>query len=262
MIDSNMVVVDDNMEVTELISGYFKNKRRKVKYTFTRGEDVLEYLKDNKVDLLILDIFMPGLDGIGVLERLQNTMVYNRPKHIIMLTAFSNDKVMRRASDLGADYFILKPLDMNRLSQIIDSIPTSSTDSGSKVVNLAEYKEDSSYSLSKEITKLLHEIGVPAHIKGYLYLRESIGMVYEDLELLGSITKVLYPEVARRYKTTSSRVERAIRHAIEVSFNRGNADVITKIFSYTICYSKSKPTNSEFIAMIADRLRLQNEKVA
>lgn len=258
MIDSNMVVVDDNLEITELISGYFKNKRRKVKYTFSRGEDVLEYLKSNKVDLLILDIFMPGLDGIGVLEKLQNTMVYNKPKHIIMLTAFNNDRLMRKASELGADYFILKPLDLNRLSEIVDSIPTSETET--KVINLAAFKEEETYSVSREITKLLHEIGVPAHIKGYLYLRESINLVYEDIELLGSVTKVLYPEVARRYKTTSSRVERAIRHAIEVSFNRGNVDVISRIFSYTICYTKSKPTNSEFIAMIADRLRIQNEK--
>jgi two-component system response regulator (stage 0 sporulation protein A) len=125
-------------------------------------------------------------------------------------------------------------------------------------LELFEEEQVRKHELDKKITTLLHELGVPAHIKGYLYLRTAIGMVHDKIELLGGVTKFLYPEIAKMYKTTSSRVERAIRHAVEVAFNRGNTVMINKIFSYTICYNKSKPTNSEFIAMLADKLRLGN----
>ena len=147
----------------------------------------------------------------------------------------------------------MKPIDLNNFYQLLLGL--------NNKVNNRDYQEESLIDLDTEITTLLHEVGVPAHIKGYLYLREAITMVYHNLDLLGSITKILYPEIAGKYCTTASRVERAIRHAIEVAWIRGNVDAISDIFSYTISYNKSKPTNSEFIAMIADKLRLEHKKL-
>ena len=164
---------------------------------------------------------------------------------------------MSRASSLGAEYFIVKPIELNNVLNIVNQLLKPQIVKNGEVVALNKGKEE--VDLETEITEILHEIGVPAHIKGYLYLRESITMVYNNIEILGSITKVLYPVVAKKFKTTSSRVERAIRHSIEVAWNRGNVDTISQIFSYTISYNKSKPTNSEFIAMIADKLRLAHK---
>jgi two-component system response regulator (stage 0 sporulation protein A) len=164
---------------------------------------------------------------------------------------------MNSVAEYGADYFVVKPINFTNLLEIIRDLKTQK-DENKKVssYNLASVNSD----LDTEITTLLHEIGVPAHIRGYLYIREAITMVYYNVEILGNITKILYPEVARKFNTTSSRVERAIRHAIEVAWVRGNIDAISDIFSYTISYHKSKPTNSEFIAMIADRLRLLHKR--
>jgi two-component system response regulator (stage 0 sporulation protein A) len=183
---------------------------------------------------------------------------YKVPKNIIVITAFSNEKIMNSVAELGADYFVVKPVNFSNLLEIINDLKIQKSSNNNKTpsYNLANYKAD----LDTEITTLLHEIGVPAHIRGYLYIREAITMVYYNVEILGNITKVLYPEVARKFNTTSSRVERAIRHAIEVAWVRGNIDAISDIFSYTISYHKSKPTNSEFIAMIADRLRLIHKR--
>ena len=173
---------------------------------------------------------------------------------------------MMRAAELGASYFIMKPFEINKIVKIIRDINVrfDTTEVSKPINNLYTNQRPvvKEFDLESEITNILHEMGVPAHIKGYLYLRESINMVYNDIELLGSITKVLYPDVAKKYKTTASRVERAIRHAIEVAWNRGNIEAISNIFGYTVSVSKSKPTNSEFIAMIADKLRLEHKNKA
>jgi two-component system response regulator (stage 0 sporulation protein A) len=201
---------------------------------------------------------MPEMDGISVLEELnRNAGRYKKPAHIIVFSAFTNEKLMSKASVLGAEYFIVKPVELNSVLNIINQLLKPNVIKNGDVVALTKGKEE--IDLDIEITEILHEIGVPAHIKGYLYLREAISMVYNNIEILGSITKVLYPVVAKKFKTTSSRVERAIRHSIEVAWNRGNVDTISQIFSYTISYNKSKPTNSEFIAMIADKLRLAHK---
>lgn len=254
-----VVIADDNKELILMVSEFLNVQSNiEVSKAFTSGRQLLNYLEGNDVDILLLDIFMPEVDGIRVLEELnKNSNKYIRPKKIIMLTAFNNENLIAKSSDLGADYFIIKPIELNNLLDVITSITKPAVKKKRDVLSLSE--GDSEINLDQEITSLLHEIGVPAHIKGYMYLRESITMVYNNIDILGSITKVLYPMVAKKYKTTSSRVERAIRHSIEVAWNRGNVDAISAIFSYTISYNKSKPTNSEFIAMIADKLRLEHK---
>lgn len=168
----------------------------------------------------------------------------------------------KKAVELGASYFILKPFDMENLCNHIRQVSGIGHSISARKVSAQGFRsqtESKPKNLDASITSIIHEIGVPAHIKGYLYLREAIAMVYNDIELLGSITKVLYPDIAKKYNTTASRVERAIRHAIEVAWSRGNIDSISSLFGYTVSMSKAKPTNSEFIAMVADKLRLEHK---
>ena len=194
---------------------------------------------------------MPFCDGMRVIEELKNNKdKYRTPKKIIVMTQFTSSFITNKLNQYNVDYVLAKPIDYVSLYQIITY--------NEKGTNHLE--SDNNIDLDTEITTLLHEIGVPAHIKGYLYIREAINMVYDNIDLLGAITKILYPEIAQKYCTTPSRVERAIRHAIEVAWIRGNVEAISEIFSYTISYNKSKPTNSEFIAMIADKLRLEHKR--
>lgn len=208
---------------------------------------------------------MPHLDGLGVLEKL-NSMNINPMPRIIVLSAVGQDKITQRAITLGADYYVVKPFDMDvftkRIRQMFNN--TISSDETKRTVSIMDTTEikvnrSEPIDLESEITSIIHEIGVPAHIKGYMYLREAISMVVNDIELLSAVTKELYPSIAKKYNTTASRVERAIRHAIEVAWSRGQVDTINKLFGYTIHNDKGKPTNSEFIAMVADKLRLKNK---
>ncbi|AFC29801.1 Spo0A [Paenibacillus mucilaginosus 3016] len=259
-----VLLADDNREFTNLLSEFIDDQDdMRVAGVAYNGNDVLRLIEQSaKVpDVLILDIIMPHLDGLGVLEKLREMDLNPQPK-IIMLTAFGQENITQKAVQLGASYYILKPFDMeiltNRIRQLVStnqSMPMMSSSSGMKnVVQLPKGK-----NLDANITTIIHEIGVPAHIKGYQYLREAITMVYNNIEILGAITKTLYPAIAEKYKTTPSRVERAIRHAIEVAWTRGNIDSISHLFGYTINISKAKPTNSEFIAMVADKLRIEHK---
>ena len=263
-----VLLADDNKELITVLSEYISlQEDMEVVEVAGNGNEVLSVLRQRDIDILLLDVVMPDLDGVSVLEELKdNPTLYKRPRHIIMFTAFNQEKIMMRAAELGASYFIMKPFEINKIVKIIRDINVrfDTTEVSKQINNLYTNKRPvvKEFDLESEITNILHEMGVPAHIKGYLYLRESINMVYNDIELLGSITKVLYPDVAKKYKTTASRVERAIRHAIEVAWNRGNIEAISNIFGYTVSVSKSKPTNSEFIAMIADKLRLEHKNKA
>ncbi len=250
------IIITDDSEylLSQLKNELESHDNIKVVKTHTKGKDLLDTLKTEVVDVLLLDVYISEIDGLEVLKTISASDAYNKPKNIIMTAAFGNSKIMNEASKLGADYFLIKPYDTKSILNTVEFL-SSYNENNTGIINLNSAKE---VSLDIQITSLLHEIGVPAHIKGYMYLREAIIRVYHDIELLGAITKVLYPEVAKKYKTTSSRTERAIRHAIEVAWNRGNVDVISEIFSYTINYNKSKPTNSEFIAMISDKLRLEH----
>jgi len=251
-----IMLADDNREFVELLNEHINlQEDMKVVDVAYNGNEVLALLNKGLPDVLILDIIMPHMDGLGVLEYIQsNGFLSNYPDFkIIMLTAFGEESIAQKAVELGVVYYILKPFDIDILIQRIRQVVNKSV---IKIKNPLDFKKQ---NLNASITNLIHEVGVPAHIKGYLYLREAITMVYKELDLLGSVTKALYPKIAEKYNTTASRVERAIRHAIEVAWNRGNIDSIRKLFGYTIDLEKAKPTNSEFIAMLADKLRIENK---
>lgn len=260
-----ILIADDNIDFCNILNEYLSTQEDvEVVGMAKDGIETLDLISIKKPDVLILDIIMPHLDGLGVLESLQLTSIADRPK-VIILSAMGQDKIAKRAIDLGADYYILKPFDFETLMRRIRQISETSSDtleqSSQRQSVQSEFisNGNSNYSLEAKITNIIHEIGVPPHIKGYLYLREAITMVIGNLELLSAITKELYPNIADKFNTTSSRVERAIRHAIEVAWNRGEVETINNLFGYTLNTPKKKPTNSEFIAMVADKLRLEQK---
>jgi len=259
----SVLLADDNREFTHLLSEFISEQDdMEVVGVAYNGNEVLKFIESHREvpDVLILDIIMPHLDGLGVLELLREANLPVPPK-IIMLTAFGQETITQKAVQLGASYYILKPFEMNvltnRIRQLVSNQPLMSSSGMTMKANVVPMPKTK--NLDANITSIIHEIGVPAHIKGYQYLREAITMVYNNIEILGAITKTLYPAIAEKYKTTPSRVERAIRHAIEVAWTRGNIDSISYIFGYTINISKAKPTNSEFIAMVADKLRIEHK---
>lgn len=258
----NVIIADASKEQLQSINNFFSNESNvEVVAKCYDGAQLLSTLKSIHVDFLIFDIFLPKIDGLKVLEEIKNSDSYKKPNYIIVTTAFSNNRVMQKCSEYGVDYYMIKPFEKTHLLQVINDIINNKQKNNSIIEakkNLIT--KNDTIDLDSEITSLLHDIGVPAHIRGYQYLREAITLVYNDIEVLNTITKGLYPSIAIKFKTTASRVERAIRHAIEIAWIRGNIETITKIFSYTISYNKSKPTNSEFIAMIADKLRLAHHK--
>ncbi|MFO7245851.1 MAG: sporulation transcription factor Spo0A [Thermaerobacter sp.] len=245
-----VMLADDNRDFCQLLADYLQDlDDMDVVAVVHDGQAALDALAEREVDVLLLDIIMPYLDGIGVLEEL-NRRPGPMPR-VIMLTAFGQEHIMRRAAALGANYYLLKPFGLDLLAERIRQVARGDHRAGERLL------PDRERSVEAQVTALLHEIGIPAHIKGYQYLRESIMMVIRDVDLLGAVTKELYPAVARRFDTTPSRVERAIRHAIEVAWNRANVDVVHRVFGHTISAQRGKPTNSEFIAMVADRVRMQ-----
>lgn len=261
-----IMIADDNRDFSSILKDYLNQQEdMEVIGVAKDGMEALELIEDLQPDVLILDIIMPILDGLGVLEKINTINLHKKPK-VIILSAVGQDKITQRAVELGADYYVLKPFDMEvfskRIRQSIDfnygageRLKSRQSFSLSTPSNLNNVNK--SNRIESQITNIIHEIGVPAHIKGYIYLREAIKMVIENIDLLSAVTKELYPSIAKKFNTTSSRVERAIRHAIEVAWSRGKVDTINALFGYTINNEKGKPTNSEFIAMVADKLRLE-----
>ena len=223
--------------------------------TSASAHECLTYLSENKVDLFITNLMLSSIDGLGVLAKL-NESHKDAYKRLICLTSFTNPMICDALEKLNADYCFKLPIDMPFFMAMLDKILLHTSTPVDKANESEKYQK---VKIENEITEILHEVGIPAHIKGYMYLRTAILTTYYNIELLGQVTKVLYPDIAKQYATTSSRVERAIRHAIEVAWNRGNTDAIDEIFGYTVSAIKSKPTNSEFIAMIADKLRLAHK---
>ena len=224
------------------------------------GEELLKEIKAKEPDVVLLDIIMPKLDGLAVMERVSEDNGIKKKPYFIVVSAVGQEGITEDAFNLGANYYILKPFDnntlLNRIKYIKNNLGRHPAGNVNKKQNEQSRKEDMSVTLENDVTEIIHEIGVPAHIKGYQYLRDSIIMVINDMDMLNCITKVLYPTIAKKYNTTSSRVERAIRHAIEVAWTRGKVEILDSLFGYTINNGKGKPTNSEFIALISDKIRL------
>ena len=245
----SILVCNENLdERKKIIEGLIKNGYRRIDEV-TSGDAAIERLAKSTYDIAIVDLWVSGIDGIGIIRGAKKICTSKLPA-FILTSPINKQNVLIEASDAGADVCLLKPFDMSSLIAHIDSI--------------IKVKEESNAgsptpALEAQVTKIIHQIGVPAHIKGYQYLRTAILMTVEDNDLINSVTKVLYPSVAKKYQTTTSRVERAIRHAIEVAWDRGDVDTLNAYFGYTIQNSRGKPTNSEFIAMIADNLRLKHK---
>ncbi|WP_032508620.1 sporulation transcription factor Spo0A [Clostridioides difficile] len=263
-----IVLADDNKDFCQVLKEYLSNEDDiDILGIAKDGIEALDLVKKTQPDLLILDVIMPHLDGLGVIEKL-NTMDIPKMPKIIVLSAVGQDKITQSAINLGADYYIVKPFDfvvfINRIRELVSNRVTQVEPKPRPVQETQMTRSDfvkNVGNIETEITNIIHEIGVPAHIKGYLYLREAIKMVIDNVELLGAVTKELYPSIAKKFNTTPSRVERAIRHAIEVAWSRGKVDTINQLFGYTVHNTKGKPTNSEFIVMIADKLRLEHSMV-
>ena len=245
-----VLIADDNRDLCQILKEFIeKQPDMEISGVAYNGVDVLESLSRQVPDVMILDLIMPHLDGIGVLEKLSTMGLNHRPKIVVVLTNYGKEEITRRVVQLGADYYVLKPFDFEVLVNRIRQLTTGYSPAPAPMVRQR--------NLDVEVTNIIHEVGIPAHIKGYLYLRDAILMVTNRIELLGAITKELYPMIASKYKTTPSRVERAIRHAIEVAWNRGNVETINSLFGYTVNLDRGKPTNSEFIAMVADKMRME-----
>lgn len=256
-----VLISDDNRDFVDILQDYFeKQDDITVVGSAYNGLDALELINLKMPDVVVLDIIMPHLDGIGVLEKLMQTEFVTRPK-VVMLTAFGHESMTQRAVELGADYFILKPFDLDTLANRIRQFYSGGSATSPKPSPGATYQttQARTRSLDVDVTNIIHQMGVPAHIKGYQYLRDAILLVISEVNLLGAVTKELYPMIAEKYQTTPSRVERAIRHAIELAWDRGNVEMMNKFFGYTINIQRGKPTNSEFIAMVADKLRIGNK---
>ena len=251
---TKLLVVDDNVAMVELIKEYFRESSKiEVALTAYDGEEALDKIfnEEDKYDVLILDLIMPKKDGLYVLEELKKS---KKQKNIIVLTSYNEPDTIRRVSEYGVRYFMLKPFDFKEFEKkILELIEGNKMQS--QVIDLHDH------NIQISITKILHQLGIPSHIKGYQYIREAISLVYTNPSLIGGITKELYPEIGQKYKTSVSRVERAIRHAIEVSWNRGDWSLMEDIFGHSVDIDKAKPTNSEFIVTIADKLRLEMLKI-
>lgn len=252
-----VVLVDDNREFCQLLEEYLNEQENiSVVGVGYNGVEGLKLVKEKEPDILVLDLIMPHLDGIGVMEELNRLDLSSKVKTII-LTAFGQEEVTKRVVELGANYYIMKPFDLDKLVERIRQMmkPPKGSSNGYAISSTKVSRKE--VDLDVRITEVMHQLGVPAHIKGYIYLREAIELVIKDIEYLGAVTKELYPSVAAKYNTTPSRVERAIRHAIEVSWDRGNINALNKYFGSTVSANSGKPTNSQFIAKIADKLRLE-----
>ncbi len=258
----NIAIADDNERVVEMLGDILeKESTLQVVGTARNGEDVLDIIKTKEPDVVLLDIIMPKMDGISVMERVRVDKTLKKKPRFVVISAIGQEDVTEDAFNVGAGYYIMKPFDKDMILSRVRSTKAKTEGSlrehkGFAAVNEIT-RELGAHELENEVTNIIHEIGVPAHIKGYHYLRDAIIMSVNDIEMLNSITKILYPTIAKKYQTTPSRVERAIRHAIEVAWSRGKMDTIDELFGYTVSNGKGKPTNSEFVALISDKIRLE-----
>ncbi len=247
-------IADQNAEFRKSVKDYFMGSDVTVIGETGDGKEALDVIKSEKPDIVVLDLWLTGLDGAGIIRQVRKSM--KEPPSFIIATGLNNIALIEDAIEAGASFCVMKPCELSSLASKIHRL--------AKHVGSATTNDSTSLRLSNDIesqvTKLIHKVGIPAHIKGYQYLRSAIMMTFENPGLINSVTKELYPTIAKEYATTSSRVERAIRHAIEVAWDRGDYDVLSDMFGYTVQKAKGKPTNSEFIALISDNLRLINKE--
>ena len=270
----NVVIVDDNPMILNTLDEVISSEAGlSVIGRADDGKDAIDMIKDTQPDVVLLDLVMPQMDGITVVENIKKKTSMLKNPAFIILSAVGGEQMTEEAFQAGANYFLMKPFDkdilVNKIRRIgkrpvrpvpgkVLEAPLKAATPEEAAMNREEYMKE---HLETDITKMLHELGIPAHIKGYQYLRDAISMVVRDREMMEAVTKILYPEIAKKNYTSSSRVERAIRHAIEVAWGRGSLEVIDELFGYTISTGKGKPTNSEFIALIADKICLDYKKI-
>jgi two-component system response regulator (stage 0 sporulation protein A) len=270
----NVVNVDDNPMILNTLDEVISSEAGlSVIGRADNGKDAIDMIKDTQPDVVLLDLVMPQMDGITVVENIKKKTSMLKNPAFIILSAVGGEQMTEEAFQAGANYFLMKPFDkdilVNKIRRIgkrpvrpvpgkVLEAPLKAATPEEAAMNREEYMKE---HLETDITKMLHELGIPAHIKGYQYLRDAISMVVRDREMMEAVTKILYPEIAKKNYTSSSRVERAIRHAIEVAWGRGSLEVIDELFGYTISTGKGKPTNSEFIALIADKICLDYKKI-
>lgn len=247
-----ILMIDDNIKLIDAVKEYFKNNAEiKIVMEAYNGLDGFEMIKEKNddFDLILLDLIMPKKDGLYVLEQMKKN---NISKKVIVETSYNASEAIREVSEYDVNYFLLKPFDLSDLEK--------------KIFDIFKKKENKSIdfynsNLQISISKMLHDLGIPSHIKGYQFLRDAVNMIFDNPNMIGGITKELYPELADKYNTTVSRVERSIRHAVEVSWNRGDIELMEKIFGHSVDIDRAKPTNSEFIVTVADKLRLDFHKI-
>ncbi len=261
MAQLNVAIADDNERVLEVLSDLInKEKELTLVGKANNGEEMYQIITKKEPDVVLLDLIMPKMDGFRVMEAVAQNKELKKFPEFIIITAIGQEKITEEAFRKGANYYIMKPFDnetvLNQIKSVQQDIRIDDLKLKNTTINYRSIKEE---NLETRVTNMIHEIGIPAHIKGYHYLRDSIMMAVEDMDVLNAITKILYPTVAKKHQTTSSRVERAIRHAIEVAWSRGKIDILDELFGYTISNGKGKPTNSEFIALVADTIRLEQK---
>jgi two-component system response regulator (stage 0 sporulation protein A) len=257
----NIAIADDNERMVNLLGALIKDDSDlELVGQADNGKDICDIIKEKEPDVVLLDIIMPKVDGLTVMEKVNQDSTMKKHPAFIIISAVGQERITEDAFNLGACYYIMKPFDNEIILNRIKHFKNDGNNKNREIRKFASYDAGGEYmkkNLEVDVTNIIHEIGVPAHIKGYQYLRDAIIMSVDDMEMLNSITKILYPTIAKKHQTTPSRVERAIRHAIEVAWSRGKMDTIDALFGYTVSTGKGKPTNSEFIALIADKIRLE-----
>ena len=256
----SVAIADDNERMTEILSEIMKqDEDLQVVGIAHNGEEACQLIRDKGPDIMLLDIIMPKLDGLSVMERIsQDTKIKKKPEFVVV-SAIGQERITEDAFRKGASYYVMKPFHNDMILSRIKDAGKGERRNSSEAIPGSTVQKKPEYNLETRVTDMIHEIGIPAHIKGYHYLRDAIIMAVDDMDVLNAITKVLYPTIAKMHQTTASRVERAIRHAIEVAWSRGKLDTLDELFGYTVSNGKGKPTNSEFIALIADTIRLENK---
>ena len=261
----NVAIADDNVKMVEILGRMIEEDNDLTLVGKAHnGEEICTIIREKEPDVVVLDIIMPKMDGLTVMERCGHDDKLKKTPAFIVVSAVGQERITEDAFNLGADYYMLKPFDHEILLNRIKHIRHNGDRRTMKEPVYQTLREEpvsyGKHDLEADVTNIIHEIGVPAHIKGYQYLRDAIILAVSDVEMLNSITKILYPTIAKKHQTTPSRVERAIRHAIEVAWSRGKMDTLDALFGYTVSTGKGKPTNSEFIALIADKIRLEHKK--